>query len=57
MKADTLITGISITLVVAALIMVAVAFSFHGINGFSDMSAHHELVTSGAINSSQVITR
>lgn len=55
MKADTLITGISVTLITAALIMTIIAFSFHGGSGFFNMGAHHDSVTSGAVNSSQIV--
>jgi len=56
MKADTVITTVSITLVALALIMTIAAFSFHGGNGFFNMGAHHSSVTSGAVTSSQIVT-
>jgi len=56
MKADTLITGISATLVTLALVMTIAAFSFHGSNGFFNMGAHHDSVTSGAVTTSQIVT-
>jgi len=56
MKADTLITGISVTLITLALIMTIAAFSFHGSSGFFNMGAHHDSITSGAVNTSQIAT-
>ncbi len=56
MKADTVITTISVTLIGLALIMTIAVFSFHGGSGFFNMGAHHSSVTSAAVTSSQMIT-
>ena len=53
MKTENLITGLSITLIAAFLLMIIAAFSFHGFTGFFNMNEHHKQVTSSIVKTNQ----